>query len=474
MRRRIPLPLLVVLAAVAVLGAAWTFAVPALQGADESAHFAYVQKIVEAHEIPWPSEFELQAEYGASVSTEQRVAWLYAGLEPLRGNLAARPLWTGADERVWAARDAGLGEKERRDGAGTPSGKNPPLYYLAAAVPYTLAGGSFFDRLFAVRLANIGLLLVTVWLTWLLAGELFGPRRALQTLAAAIVGLHPVLLDVTTRVTPDALLNTLGALALYLMAVIVRRGPSRSRLAGLVVTLLAAGFTQGRGAAFVVPAVLAVGLAVWRRSASDAQPRRLPWPGVAALIAALLVGFGLYADRWSVSGLGGFASYLWQFYLPALPGMSPPTGTNWGAEQVYLDRFWATFVQFEVTLPGDLQSALRVALWAGLALLGVAAWRHRHRLGDHKDTAIVLVCAVIFEVLALHAAAFRSLLTNHADPVITGRYLLPLVSLLGVGVAAALTALPGRSRTLAGGALLGGAFLLQLSAFGLVVARFYA
>ena len=47
------------------------------------------------------------------------------------------------------------------------------------------------------------------------------------------MGLQPVLLDVTTRVTPDALLNALGALALYLMAVIVRRGPSRWRLAGL-------------------------------------------------------------------------------------------------------------------------------------------------------------------------------------------------------------------------------------------------
>ena len=93
-----------VLAAVAVLGAAWTFAVPALQGADESAHFAYVQKIADAHEIPWPQRVRAAASTRASVSTEQRVAWLYAGLEPLRGNLAARPLWTGADERIWAAR----------------------------------------------------------------------------------------------------------------------------------------------------------------------------------------------------------------------------------------------------------------------------------------------------------------------------------------------------------------------------------
>jgi hypothetical protein len=49
-----------------------------------------------------------------------------------------------------------------------------------------------------------------------------------------------------------------------------------------------------------------------------------------------------------------------------------------------------------------------------------------------------------------------------------------LIPLFGVGVAAATTALPGRVRALGTGALVAAMALLQLSALGIVVARFYA
>jgi hypothetical protein len=58
--------------------------------------------------------------------------------------------------------------------------------------------------------------------------------------------------------------------------------------------------------------------------------------------------------------------------------------------------------------------------------------------------------------------------------VITGRYLLMLIPLYGLGVAGALSALPGRLRGGVTGALLAFGVLLQIGAFGLVVERFYA
>jgi len=138
-----------VLGVVLVSALAWTFAVPPLQGADESAHFSYVQKIADAHDVPWRhSEYGLlEAAFPPAVSTELRTAWTWAGLEPLRGNLAARPLWTQEDERIWAAEDARLRPADRRDGIGSNVFLNPPLYYLTATVPYEMAGGTFFDRL---------------------------------------------------------------------------------------------------------------------------------------------------------------------------------------------------------------------------------------------------------------------------------------------------------------------------------------
>jgi hypothetical protein len=483
----------VLLAVTLVCGLAWTFAVPALQGADESAHVGYVQKIADAGEIPWTRDEHglLQAGFGPAVSTEQRIAWIWAGLEPLRGNRAARPLWTGEDERIWASRADRLSAADRADGVGTNAFLNPPLYYLSAAVPYEIAGGTFFDRVFAMRLYGVVLLLGTVALTWLLAGEVFGRRRELQTLAAAAVALQPVLLDTTTRVTPDALLVPLCAAALYLMAVIAQRGPAWRNVLLLALAMAAAGFTQGRALGLVVPAVFAVGVGWWRwrrqpaaapgprpAAAVDASPPQRLRPAVAAawVGAALvvLVVVAAWATRLRFGELTGFWSYLWQFYLPKLPGMHAPLGPDWGAQQVYLDRFLGTFVQFEVGFPRDLMNALRAAVWVGLVLIAVAIWRRRDLLAGHAPAVLVLLVAAVLLILSLHAAAFRSLLINPADPVITGRYLLMLVPLYGLAIAGATTALPGRVRAAAGGAVLAALVLLQLSAFGLVVARFYA
>jgi 4-amino-4-deoxy-L-arabinose transferase-like glycosyltransferase len=478
--RRIPLPLLVVLAAVLVEGLAWTFAVPALQGADESGHFAYVANIADGHDIPWTRGPTIERDNPASVSSEQQITWVFAGLQGLRGNPAARPLWTPTDEAIWSAAVRGA---PRGNANGNPAFLNPPLYYLSAVVPYAIAGGSFFDRLYALRLYNVALLAITVALTWLLAGEVFGRRRELQTVAAAAVALQPVLLDVTTRVTPDALLNALAALALYLMALVVNRGPSWRLVGLLALTVAAATLTHARGLGLIVPALFAVGWAGWRRWRPAWRERRggrngrstavgvAVWAGV---VAIGLVALAAYGTRWQFGQLSGFWSYLWQFYLPALPGMSNPIGPPWGVQQVYVDRFFSTFLQFEVGFPQDLRDALRVAIWVGLALVLAAAWRHRRALAERRDVVIVLLVALVLGVVSLHAGAFRALLFNPADPIITGRYLLMLIPLYGIGVAAAMSALPGRVRAGATGAVLAAAVLLQLSAFGLVVARFYA
>jgi 4-amino-4-deoxy-L-arabinose transferase-like glycosyltransferase len=343
-------------------------------------------------------------------------------------------------------------------------------------IPYKIAGGSFFDRLYAVRLYGVALLLVTVGLTWLLAGELFVGRRELQTVAAAAVALQPVLLSTMTAITPDSLLMVWAALALFLSAVLVRRGWSWRVVALLGLVVVAACFTQGRAAGLVPAALGAVALAGWRRRGSPWRPgggvRAVAW--VVGVVVVLLVA-GLYTTGGHFGGVLGFWSYLWQFYLPRLPGMNPPIGPHWDASDVYIDRFFGSVSgQFEVSFPPPVLHWITGMVLAGLVGVAVAAWRKRAVVRERRDVVTVLVGTLLLEILSLHAAAFHALLENPADPVITGRYLLMLIPLYGIGVATALAILPGRWRASMTGALLGFGVLLQISAFGLVVARFYA
>jgi 4-amino-4-deoxy-L-arabinose transferase-like glycosyltransferase len=473
--RRLPAPLLVLLALTLVEGLAWTFANPPLQNADEAGHVAYVQKIVDAQDLPWRRSVGTPRDDPRQYSTELRAAALWSGLEPLRGNLAARPLWTGTDERLWHRVEDDLPPGSRDDGGVATTFSNPPLYYLYASLPYAAtAWASTFSRQEAMRLANIPFLLGAVALTWLLAWQLLGRSAWLATVAAGAVALQPVLVSVVTGVTPDGLLIFLYALGLELVVLVMTRGPTRRLALGLAAVCAAAALTQGRGLPLAVVAALALALSWWRSHPPE-RHRRLILAGAAgaAVLALILVlayvERGLTADRTKQ-----FASYLWQFYLRPFSFMSPPIFPNWGFRQVFIERFYGTFDQFEVGFSKWLFDLLKWGSVAGLLLVARAVVVRWAALRRRWDLALVLAAAFLVPLFALHAQAYHGLLIDPGDPVMTGRYLLPLIPLFGLAIAFALSAMSRPTGRVLGGALLGSMALLQLTGLGLLTLRFYA
>ena len=71
-------------------------------------------------------------------------------------------------------------------------------------------------------------------------------------------------------------------------------------------------------------------------------------------------------------------------------------------------------------------------------------------------------------------SSYRDLLVNPSDPLFTGRYLLPLVSVLAMGVTVVVMALPRRLAPIATGVVIAFGVVLQLSALGITFVRFYA
>ena len=69
-RRRVPRPLLVLVVVAVVEALTWICVMPPLQGPDEVNHFAYTQKIVEAHTIPWEALGGAPPQGTSSTSTE--------------------------------------------------------------------------------------------------------------------------------------------------------------------------------------------------------------------------------------------------------------------------------------------------------------------------------------------------------------------------------------------------------------------
>jgi hypothetical protein len=166
---------------------------------------------------------------------------------------------------------------------------------------------------------------------------------------------------------------------------------------------------------------------------------------------------------------------VWQFYLPKLSSMRPaigPSGYNW--HHAFSDRLWGGFAHLEVVPPADLADALFTAVRVGLVLLVVALVVKRRSLRREAATAVVFGAALVALALMLHLIAYRALIGNPGDPVITGRYLLPLIPLFGVAIGIVIKALPRVAAAPAAGVLLGAGVALQLTSAGLLLERFYA
>jgi hypothetical protein len=481
----VPLPLALLLAVGALQVVGWDVALPAFQGPDEAAHFGYVQYLAETGRIPNSS--------GAAKpnSTQAGALLRDLNLEATLGNLTGRPAWSSLDLTLWRSVERSLPPGSAANGSGPNQiAKNPPLYYAVMAVPYRLLLWlPLLKRLFLMRLFSSLFYLATIALTWVLAGELLGRVRWKQTLATGVVALQPKLAFMGAVINADILLIALTTAFLLAAVRLVRRGATMRRV--LVASLLAAAasLTQGRGLA-TIP-VLAVALLVtWIRHRPAARAA-LSAAGAAAgtLLFAFVAylefgrgggGAGLYGGQVHEVNSGPFnirqfLSSIWQFYLPRLPGMHKRIGPEYGYRQVFIETFYGTFASLEVIFPkrvSDFLQVLSAIGLVGLCMACVAKWR---RLISEWPTVVVLVSLPVVTLLLLHYASYRALLGNGGtDPLITGRYLLPMISLFGLAIAFTVGSLPRRVGPPVGAAILSIGVLLSLAGIGLTAARFYA
>jgi 4-amino-4-deoxy-L-arabinose transferase-like glycosyltransferase len=477
------------LCAVALLGVAWALFVPPFQSPDENSHFGYVQRLAEDFDLPGDSD-------RAPFSTEQLLAQDRSNSDQTAAVLQTKPEWSKTAYERWREADTRLPDSARSDGGGpNPASSNPPLYYLYESVPYLVAsGGDIFDRLYTARLGSVLLLLITVVGTWLLAGELFARNRLLQLVAASFAGLQPMVTFISSSVTPDAMLFATWSVALWLFARILKRGLRTAEGVALCAVVGLAVVTKATGYALVPGAllVLAAGYVRLGRTRQPAPARR--WVSLAAPLVVLAVivfawlGTARALDRPAVNQVGTgtqnptpsltsfnpreAGSYMWQYYLPRLPFQERFGGMkDLPVYDVWLKQGWAAFGWLEVEFPEPvylLLALLTLALLAGAVAAVVRAWS---RIDRALAAAFALV--VVTLLAGLHWTEFRTLVGG-SGAFNQGRYLLPLIALMGAAAAAAVSALPARRQPLAAALLLGGLAVLQLASLGIVAGRFYA
>jgi 4-amino-4-deoxy-L-arabinose transferase-like glycosyltransferase len=464
----------------------WALITPSFQVPDEPQHVAYVQYVAETGQLP-------HLRPGAVFSEEEAVAFGRAHVNGVIGNPRGRPPWTAPED---AAIERALARHPGRVSQGGLTGvaNNPPLYYLVQAAAYRAAGGDFWARLFVMRLVSAVMLGGACLFTFAFLRELL-PRApevwAVGTLAA---GLAPVCGFVGGSANNDVGLALAAAATLWALARTFARGLDW-RAGALVGVCFGLGVITKANMIGLAPGLLVAAAVLlkrqWHRARRDAlQGTAAAAAAIALPVVLYVIGLQLLWDRplWRGSvALGdvGVASapathasfrellsYLWQFYLPRLPGMTykPHFYGLWDAWFTgWIGRFgWldASFPNWVYTVAG--------IVWGGLLVLFArGVWRARRALAQRRGEVATYVALAAGLLVLIGVQGYR----YHADTGLIfeqARYLLPLLGLYAAFIAVTLLGAGRRMLPTVGVAVVSLTLVLDLAGLVLTLGRFSA
>jgi len=442
--RRLPRAAWVCMLAGCISAACWSFVTPAFQVPDEPDHFAYAQQLAETGALPTSDE--------PRYSQEEETALAVLHQRQIRQRPQSRSISSRTEQqRLQRALAAPLGRTNA--GHAGVAASEPPLYYALETIPYYLgSGGTLLDRLQLMRLASALLAGLTALFTFLFVREALPGAPWAWTVGGLAIAFVPLLGFMSGAVNPDAMLYTVSAALFYCLARAFRRGFTLASACAIGAVLAIGLLTKVNFVGLLAGALL--GLVLLARRAARAEGRvAYRWLALAlaigaapTLLYALLDALSGHATLGLFSGavdrarhhgsILGEISYVWQFYLPRLPGMPNDFPGFFTTRQIWFDGYVGLYGWYDTVFPPWVYSAalLPAALIALLCIRALVAARAalRERAGE-----LLVYAAIAAGVMALVASDSYLQFPGEAAAYGATRYLLPMLPLLGAVVALA-------------------------------------
>jgi hypothetical protein len=477
-----------VFAIAAVNFACWALITPAFQAPDEVDHFAYVQSVIERGEGPstnpaapldrWSSAESLALEASAFPTDHERPDTRMPGTA-----LAADRY-----RRLHAL------EHPPADNAGgySTTAVHGPLYYLALAPGYLAAGpGATFSQLTLMRLMSALLGALAALFAFLIARELAPSRPWLAVLAGLLVAYQPMYGFISGTLNNDVGVNAAAAAAAFLLIRALRRGMNIRWGLLTGVTLVAMPLAKQTGLSLYPVAVLALVAALalhhrrrdlsgWVSLAAGA----ISMDVVSARVLSMLqpsaaangfsaIGSNTSAAHEAVTHIPEFLSYLWQIFLPRLPGMAQHFDVGGiPGFTIFVRRGWGAFGWYDIFFPHWVYLAILAVMLAAVPV-GVLAVRREWRWIRHNWLETMTVVLVPVAVIAGFEAAYFSPGVQTIVPTF-GRYVFPAIAPLAVLVVGVLHGFGRRNMFYCGVALLVAMIALSYGSQLLTLTSFYA
>jgi Predicted membrane protein (DUF2142) len=434
--RRIPRAAWLCAAVACINAVCWSILTPPFQITDEQSHFAYTQQLVENAKLPTSSE--------STFSPEEEAVLRDTRQYEIRQSPETHTISTQTEQqRLRGDLDQGLS----RHGEGGVGGAyaDPPLYYMLEAIPYGLASsGTLLDQLEGMRLLSALMAGITALFVFLFVRETLPGEPWAWTVGGLSVALAPLLGFISGAVNPDSMLTAVSAAIFYFLARAFRRGFTRA-LALAIGALIAVGFLTKVNFIGLVPGIV-LGMIVLTVQAARTRKRAAygtlclalaiafapVWLYVVVNLLSGHAGLGVVSHVLKLKGVHGSISsklsYVWQLYLPHLPGMTNyfPGLSTWRG--LWFDRGVGLYGWLDTSFPMWVNNLALVpaAILALLFVRGLLVGRFalRRRMAEFSVYAVMGLGLLGLIGLSSYIDSSEGLF---ADP----RYLLPLIPLLG-------------------------------------------
>jgi hypothetical protein len=396
------------------LGAAYALTTPTLEAPDEIYHYEYIRALVNTGRPP-----VLEEGGGRGFGHHAPLYYTYGALASF---------WVGEDDlEAWPERhNPFFGYR-----FGEVGRDNKNLYLH----PNTDAPGrsDTWLGIRVVRLASVVLGAMTIWTVFHVGREVVPRRPEMALGAAGLAAFIPEFLFISGAVNDDNGATLFGALALWAMVRILRRGPSWRRCVGLGLAL-GMGWLSKLTAVALLPTAgltLTVAWLIRRPAAAEATTAGdRSWRG---LVRLGLITFGVAA----------LLIIPWLVRQTVLYG--DPTGTSremseWGLreEPVTLadlapgfywlrTSFWGRLGYNQIPLSGwvyvllDIATLLALAGLVRLVILRLGPVSHRQQISTTSLQFAILAAAVLFTFGPMVVRRFLRPMPNF------GRYLFPVL-----------------------------------------------
>jgi 4-amino-4-deoxy-L-arabinose transferase-like glycosyltransferase len=464
-------------ALVACLNAAcWSLLTPAFQAPDEPDHFAYVKQFAETSRLPSSTSEGTSSEESAVLSA---LNYAEVRLRPQNHTIA-----TAAEQGSLARVLASTPHSRGSEAAGVAVSQ-PPLYYALEAIPYSLAqSGTVLARLQLMRLMSALFAGLTALFAFLFIREALPGAPWAWTVGGLAVALAPLLGFISGAVNPDAMLFAVSAAIFYLLARAFRRGLS-TRGAAAIGVVTAIGLLTKLNFAGLVPGILlglvVVSVRAARISGRSAYRMLALALAIAFSPAVLYAAVNIFSNHRALGPASGFGirgsalaeiDYIWQLYLPHLPGTTNDFPGLFTARQLWFNGYVGLYGWLDTSFPRWVYTLALIPAGAIALLCARALFEGRAALRG-RAVELVVYAVIAIGVMTLVGAASYFEFPRRDAGFAEARYMLPMLALLGAVVALAARG-AGRRWGPAVGALIVVLFLAHdIFSQLLVVGRYY-